>query len=279
MTKTVTEIVQELSRWSSTFPEEALNSARKNWPELLPEITNLFDHIIQRNPITEKQESFLFWSILLVGDQGEKACFEQLMALLEHDKENGLILDRVLGYTITETMPAILYLLGEHHPDRMSRVVSASGTDEYIKSGIMSVLFSMVQDGKLSSDFFAAHAPIWLASMTSCDDAFAAACLGGYLIHFEIVSYQKEFLALEKEGKIDPSMLTLEEIQDWQLSYPLDRKECVTPTFDIMSIKDWACFRKNEWSIEKPFVKSLAPKRNDPCFCGSGKKYKKCCLT
>lgn len=28
----------------------------------------------------------------------------------------------------------------------------------------------------------------------------------------------------------------------------------------------------------KPVVKVKAPNRNDPCPCGSGKKYKKCCM-
>jgi uncharacterized protein YecA (UPF0149 family) len=27
----------------------------------------------------------------------------------------------------------------------------------------------------------------------------------------------------------------------------------------------------------KPIEESAGPKRNDPCPCGSGKKYKKCC--
>ncbi len=29
---------------------------------------------------------------------------------------------------------------------------------------------------------------------------------------------------------------------------------------------------------EKPFVAPDEPGRNDPCHCGSGKKYKRCCL-
>ena len=33
----------------------------------------------------------------------------------------------------------------------------------------------------------------------------------------------------------------------------------------------------HEFRISKMFVKGEAPGRNDPCPCGSGKKYKKCC--
>ncbi len=35
--------------------------------------------------------------------------------------------------------------------------------------------------------------------------------------------------------------------------------------------------REQEFGSVKPVVKEKEPGRNDPCPCGSGKKYKKCC--
>ena len=35
--------------------------------------------------------------------------------------------------------------------------------------------------------------------------------------------------------------------------------------------------REQEYGTVKPIVKTKEPGRNDPCPCGSGKKYKKCC--
>ena len=35
--------------------------------------------------------------------------------------------------------------------------------------------------------------------------------------------------------------------------------------------------REQEYGTVKPIVKDKEPGRNDPCPCGSGKKYKKCC--
>lgn len=34
---------------------------------------------------------------------------------------------------------------------------------------------------------------------------------------------------------------------------------------------------EKEYKKSKTYVKEQTPKRNDPCPCGSGKKYKKCC--
>ena len=34
---------------------------------------------------------------------------------------------------------------------------------------------------------------------------------------------------------------------------------------------------EKEYKKSKTYIKAQTPKRNDPCPCGSGKKYKKCC--
>ncbi|WP_240905652.1 SEC-C metal-binding domain-containing protein [Thiorhodococcus mannitoliphagus] len=47
----------------------------------------------------------------------------------------------------------------------------------------------------------------------------------------------------------------------------------------------WACFREDDRKAAKPApaiakgaqVKAAKVGRNDPCPCGSGKKFKKCC--
>ena len=48
------------------------------------------------------------------------------------------------------------------------------------------------------------------------------------------------------------------------------------PTEVIKSIQKWASFDQPTKPPVKVDNKKLG--RNDPCFCGSGKKYKKCCL-
>lgn len=48
-------------------------------------------------------------------------------------------------------------------------------------------------------------------------------------------------------------------------------------------IKDWNMFNKSKdshsfWEHNLKNIENIHIGRNDPCFCGSGKKYKKCCL-
>jgi len=54
----------------------------------------------------------------------------------------------------------------------------------------------------------------------------------------------------------------------------------------VAEMQWWACFKKGtdaptpEYSMiaRQPVTKEKQAGRNDPCPCGSGKKYKKCCL-
>ena len=50
----------------------------------------------------------------------------------------------------------------------------------------------------------------------------------------------------------------------------------------ISAMRKWAKanqkrIREEEYGTVQPIVKGKEPGRNDPCPCGSGKKYKKCC--
>jgi hypothetical protein len=57
-------------------------------------------------------------------------------------------------------------------------------------------------------------------------------------------------------------------------------------TFYENAVKKWYCYNRDKpdfdddkWiKPQQPYVASKTTSRNDPCPCGSGKKYKKCCL-
>ena len=96
-----------------------------------------------------------------------------------------------------------------------------------------------------------------------------------------------------KEFLVDPCFINLKEVEEYldmnqdEIFYKL--KNDVHYKFIDDTISDmewWACFQPEKKVKTKP-LKSLSTKakskkrkkigRNDPCPCGSGKKYKKCC--
>jgi predicted aspartyl protease len=49
-------------------------------------------------------------------------------------------------------------------------------------------------------------------------------------------------------------------------------------TFQIPSTKKTDYVDENNKKLHTPIIANKIPGRNDPCHCGSGKKYKNCCL-
>jgi uncharacterized protein YecA (UPF0149 family) len=48
-------------------------------------------------------------------------------------------------------------------------------------------------------------------------------------------------------------------------------------TFQIPSTHDFDFYKENYIETHTPVTVAKTPSRNDPCPCGSGKKYKNCC--
>ncbi len=94
---------------------------------------------------------------------------------------------------------------------------------------------------------------------------------------------------------INPSLETELNLDDYELdtpiSFTIDYEKLYFNMHDakakwLYNIKEWNTIltKEQQKNIKKDFrdSKAVAPKvkigRNDPCPCGSGKKYKKCCM-
>jgi Protein of unknown function (DUF1186)/SEC-C motif len=86
--------------------------------------------------------------------------------------------------------------------------------------------------------------------------------------------------AWQREGLIDRTYQSLDSLRETMFDTAEGRRaRMFKPCYfrdTVEELSTWACF--NEPERAEPFVRAL-PKvgRNDPCPCGSGRKYKKCC--
>src|SRR5262249_44973737 len=100
-----------------------------------------------------------------------------------------------------------------------------------------------------------------------------------------------------RDGLVDPGNISMDDVRH---DFALGKRGVLARLADdrhhrmvrdtIKEMEWWACFQP-EWKHEpdppppvsianRARLVPVAPKigRNDPCPCGSGKKYKKCCL-
>lgn len=299
---TLQEIITSLCECGNTFPEKTLQEARNSWDELLPEVDMAMAKCIDGKALSDEETSFLFWGVLLLGDRAEVSRLENLVRFCDQSDEPDTVLDNIFGDAITTELSDLLYILSNGNINLIKGLLTSPQSGDYIKSAVLKIIFYMIEKNEISVDDILPKIDSWIDCMRENTHTFSLSDLGNYLIHHNCGSYQSTYTQLFNDGHIDSMVLPENCIKKWAVSYSCSMSEKVNDSFDIMSVKSWACFNSKDFSandepapfeaidlfqqgIENNFVASsetyIAPeklKRNDPCPCGSGKKYKKCCL-
>ena len=282
---TVNDIITALKASSPHFPKKALHEARHCWDEMLPEIDRRMDNFIQKHPISESDKHVLFWLVLLLADRKETSRFPKLIEFFSESDEAGSRLECIFGDALTENLPNILYLTYNGNAECFFDIITSDQTGDWIKAACLRVISRLTIEGRLSKDTVLISTPNMMQSLELNRHCVAMEHFGRLLIHLQDNSQQPRFSSLIESGFFDDnfSECDLEELADWTLLWDMEEIK-LTKTFDIMSLASWHCFRQNDVkdSLLAPSTAThIAPNkigRNDPCRCGSGKKYKKCCL-
>jgi hypothetical protein len=142
------------------------------------------------------------------------------------------------------------------------------------------------------------------------------ASLATSCIDHDLQEFKLELVSLASDFKIDPDYISPMEIDDWlPMGHSTVAYGFIKTQFNVIDeLSNWAAYctpeenkireaellekltklRENspeifndigslqdDWDYDIPSLPYIAPAkigRNDPCPCGSGKKYKKCCM-
>ena len=244
------------------------------------------------------QPTPLFFIFHLFGEWREKAAYRPLVRLLrcrEHE------LNAILGDAITSTSHRVMAAVFDGDPDPLYQIVLDPNADEYLRASMCEALAMVTLRGELDRDLagrFLRDAFIEMQPQAECYAwvgwQSAIAMLG--LSDLKIL-VKKAF----DRGFIDRHVLGFDDFeQDLKRGIECpgkprrpDDHEYTLFGDTIDELSGWYCFTEqyNEdqerWRqqadtnpilslpYENPF-KGVG--RNGPCPCGSGKKFKKCCL-
>ena len=237
--------------------------------------------------LAERTEAALTVAVHLLGEKADTASFPDLCAL-GRDPDR---LVSVLGEDgVALTYPGILISTFDGDPAPLYRLIEAPDADEGARSDGFRVLGFLSRTGRLPERTvyeYLAAVPAWL---TPAPDSYvwfgfaqAVAALG-----FSGLAGAAE--AAISRGDVDPALMTSadfwQDLRDAQqnpgdVSGPAwDRLEPMGSTIEyFLALSE----PDGEEAVQAPpsLPVRTTPKigRNDPCPCGSGKKYKKCCLS
>jgi len=190
------------------------------------------------------------------------------------------------GDTVTEGLDSILASVSDGDMTGMASLVENERANEYVRSAALKGLVTLVACGKRSRDEVMAyfkglfrtlertHSLIW--------DSLASRCTA--LCPEEV---REDLRRVHEQGLIDPFYIRWEDIEgalgvgkEAAMKALKERYRLIDDAEKEMSW--WACFEENKHRKVKlgwdtPIRKAPKVGRNEPCTCGSGKKFKKCC--
>ncbi len=185
----------------------------------------------------------------------------------------------LLGDWITESTPTLLAAFGESAIERLKEHVLDETLDLYIRGSVataLNVIAHQHPDKKEEIKAFISK----LLEDTS-DPTFAAFLIDE-LLSFKDPNFLPQVRKAFEDGRIDPDVISRYDV-DWVFNLPEEEQsynKFMKSALEHFSKENLDYLRKISYPESKTPKKSNEKKigRNDPCPCGSGKKYKKCCM-
>lgn len=287
------QVVEALSEWEG-LPVDAIRAAQANRETMAPVFLRSIEEFLslEAEPVAP---AALFFMFHLLGEWREKSAYWPLAVLL---RLPGDVLDTILGGAITETSHRVMAAVFDGDPEPLYDIIRDKEADEFVRSRMCQAIAMLTRSGDLRRDATEDFLRDCFSQLQPQQDCYvwqgwldAVAWLG--LAELKPL-VQQAFL----RGSIDPTWLSFKDFEK-DLRHALAHPEAEplhpdgshAPFGDtIAELSDWACFKPeerretSEWSpptsLEMPHREPLRKiGRNDPCPCGSGKKFKKCCLT
>jgi uncharacterized protein len=280
------------------LPKEALKAASAQRVAMLPLFIEEIETYLALEPAGRAKPTPLFFIFHLIGEWREKAAYRPLARLLRLPRRD---VDAIFGDGITTTSHRVMAAVFDGDPQPLYQIILDPNAEEFIRAGMCEALAMVTLRGELDRavvgrflrDAFINLQPqrqnfVWVGWQS------AIALLG--MSELKIL-VKKAF----DRGFIDSHVLGFEHFeQDLRrgIEHPgepwrPDDHEYTLFGDTIDELSGWYCFTEQysedqeQWRqqaeanlllgqpYENPF-KGVG--RNDPCPCGSGKKFKKCCL-
>jgi len=286
------QIAEALAFIDGTFPFAAVYEARDHWPDVREHfLAALVSAVARPEKFIDEDNALPMYAIYLAAEKRDAAFVPVMLDLLRLPIEQ---IDGLIGDTVTDGMGRCL---GAAHAgdDAPIRTLAAdTGRNVYVRLAAIDALVVRAIEGE--SDLATETAFMFSllqqtaitlrASRTSKlvetgpnDQNSFFNLLLGILAELGATQYWPVIEQWDRDGLIDPQ---LEDLTGLRATMFASREQRLAKMHNPNYVRDaiaemssWSCF--NEELVETYVRAQPKVGRNEPCPCGSGKKFKKCC--
>jgi hypothetical protein len=279
-----------------SLPRESLIS---DLEKILDDLSARFQYFLKHNDTfgwKPENMAFPMHTLFILGELKAEESLDNVLDVLRQDED---FLEFWFGDFITEGLWEPLYKIGQNQTGKLRGFITEPGIDAYVRAEISKVLQQIaLHQPERRAEVISWHMEVlefFIHSKIEDNviDSDGIALIVSNLMDIQASEMLPQIEELFSLGYISKGICgDLEAVKESFEKPPLyDFKE------NILSIADryheisttWYEYAQaeedEEFSLPEdpekeftPYIKPKEPGRNDPCPCGSGKKYKKCCM-
>ncbi len=290
----IPEIIAELTLNDGVFPAQAMTEAAMQREAITPELLRILDDSTTNIAEIARQANYSghVYALYLLAKFRENRAYKPIVDFVTSDQES---VDLALGDTITEDLGRILASVCDGDTSLICGMVENADLDEFVRSAALTALVTLVAQGVKTRKEVMAYFLSLFHGRLEREFSVVWSCLVSCCCDLRGVAAAEEIERAFADDLIDPGYINrqdvrrnLERSEDQALTRIVDNPDYTFVNDPVREMAKWACYqtaqepakapaREQYW---KPAPVRTGPRvgRNEPCPCGSGKKYKKCCL-
>ncbi len=283
----IEQILSELEYYNGVMPREALRQAVTRQEEITPALLSILEYALQLPDELEDDDYFAHtYAMYLLAQFREKRAYPLLVKFFCLQDE---IVETSTGDIVTQDLQRILASVSHGDSSLLKPLIQNDSLNEWVRSAALETLVTQVAKGEANRqdimDYFTwlfrgglTRKPnfIWASLVACACDLYPGEVFTDIRQAFEEGLVDETFVDWKwVEGTMKRGKESI--LQELSLD---KQRRFIEDT--IIDIGWWSCFseplkiKKSATQLIKPDTKQKVG-RNDPCPCGSGKKYKKCC--
>jgi len=313
----IEQVLEELRVNRGTFPHEAVQAAVQKREEIVPHLLDIVKYTTANAEALRGDATYFahFYAMFLLAQFRETRACPLLVEFFSLPRD---VTRDLTGDIATEDLPSMLASVCGGDSSLIKLLAEDVNANEFIRGSALTAILAMVASDQLTREeavgYYRSllkgrlereHSQVWNSLAACCADLCAE----------EVID---EIRRAYDEGLVDPGYCTLEEIErdiahGREAALNRLRRNSHLQLVDdtIKEMERWDCFRQEggkpaarpeadteigpfqdteavhsgEGTVGLPEPpeamrrKQATVGRNQPCPCGSGKKYKKCCGT
>ena len=304
----IDKAVAAFGRDDGHLPIEAMEWALDRWDEASPLLLALLANITESRKVSPQDASVAFFAAMLGAEKADGRAFAPICAI----GRNAEINEEVFGEATTECYASLLVSTFDADLQPLKALVEDPGADDWARSQAFLALAYLAKTGRTDPRDAEAYLRASFDMLQAGVDPAVSYGWQEAIVALGLESFAPMVRELCEKDIIDPALVDFEDFQEalretlasddplagfspHEVS-PIDdaagylsgwygfseeyRAAKARGEFESDPDEDALDFDDGPWEASEPAVNPYRDVgRNDPCPCGSGKKFKKCCLT